>query len=70
VRLVEIMDAMVADGLESVEYEAALDRFMQEKVAGYVPCGDFPWTEIDFAEDVDKAVRDVFPHILAAGLTL
>lgn len=70
VRLVEIMDAMIADGLDRVEYEAALDRFMKEKVAGYVPCGDLPWTEINFAEDVDKAVNEVFPQILAAGLTL
>jgi len=70
VRLVEIMDAMVADGIDRVEYEAALDRFMKEKVAGYVPCGDFPWTEIDFAEDVEKAVSEVFPAIVAAGLTL
>jgi len=69
-RLVEIMDAMIADGLDRVEYEAALDRFMKERVAGYVPCGDFPWTEIDFADDVKKAVDEVFPRILAAGLTL
>lgn len=69
-RLVEIMDAMITDGLDRVEYEAALDRFMKERVAGYVPCGDFPWTEIDFAEDVKKAVDEVFPRILAAGLTL
>ncbi len=70
VRLVAIMDAMIADGLDRVEYEAALDRFMKEKVAGYVPCGDLPWTEIDFAEDVERAVNEVFPAILAAGLTL
>ncbi len=69
-RLNEIMDAMIADGIDRVEYEAALDRFMKEKVAGFVPCGDFPWTEIDFAEDVDKAVGEVFPAIVAAGLTL
>lgn len=69
-RLVAIMDEMVADGLDRVEYEAALDRFMKEHHAGYETCGDFPWTEIDFAEDVEKAVRDVFPKILAAGLTL
>jgi choline kinase len=70
VRLVAIMDAMIADGLDRVEYEAALDRFMKERVAGYVPCGDLPWTEIDFPEDVAKAVDEVFPAILAAGLTL
>ncbi len=70
IRLNEIMDAMIADGIDRVEYEAALDRFMKEKVAGFVPCGDFPWTEIDFAEDVQKAVGEVFPKIIAAGLTL
>lgn len=70
VRLVEIMDAMVADGLDRVEYEAALDRFMKEHIAGYETCGDFPWTEIDFPEDVEKAVATVFPKIIAAGLTL
>jgi choline kinase len=70
VRLVEIMDAMVGDGLDRVEYEAALDRFMKEYVAGYETCGDFPWTEIDFPEDVEKAVANVFPKIIQAGLTL
>ena len=70
VRLVEIMEAMIADGLDRVEYEVALDRFMKEKVAGYVPCGDFPWTEIDFPQDVQKALSEVFPRIHAAGLTL
>lgn len=70
VRLVEIMDSMLADGLDRVEYEAALDRFIKERVAGHVTCGDFPWTEIDFPEDVDRAVNQVFPKIIAAGLTL
>jgi len=70
VRLVAIMDAMVEDGLDRLEYEAALDRFMKEYVAGYETCADFPWTEIDFAEDVEKAVSTVLPKIIAAGLTL
>lgn len=65
--LVETMRTMIAAGQDRVEYEAALDVFMKDHVAGYEPVGDLPWTEIDFAEDVEKAQTDVLPAIEALG---
>jgi choline kinase len=65
--LVETMDAMIGLGLDRVEYEAALDRFLKDHTAGCETVGDLPWTEIDFREDVDKAERLVLPRIEAIG---
>ena len=65
--LVETMQAMIASGLDRVEYEAALDRFLKDHSAGFETVGDLPWTEIDFREDVDKAERLVLPRIDTIG---
>jgi len=51
------IDASDPDG----DYEAALDRFLGEHGADYVLVGDRPWVEIDFAEDVARAEKDVLP---------
>ncbi len=64
-RLVEIMGEMVAAGIDRVEYEEALARFMKERPCGWETIGDLPWTEIDFIEDVERAARDILPRIEA-----
>ena len=43
------------------DYEHALDRFVATQGADYVLVGDRAWTEIDFAEDVERAEREVLP---------
>ena len=45
-----------ADRLDQ-EYEAAMNVAFKELPWGYEPVGDAPWTEIDFAEDVEKAKK-------------
>ena len=66
--LVQTMRGLIEEGQDRVEYEAALDRFMKDYPSGYEPVGDLPWTEIDFIEDVEKAQREVLPHIEEQGL--
>ena len=45
------------------DYEHALDRFVATHGADYVLVGDRAWTEIDFAEDVERAEREVLPRL-------
>jgi choline kinase len=45
------------------DYEAALDLFVAEHGADYVEVAGRPWTEIDFAEDLERAERDVLPRL-------
>lgn len=61
--LVDTMRAMIDEGLDRVEYEAAIDRFLKSHVAGVETVGDLPWTEIDFPEDVEKAETRVLPLV-------
>lgn len=63
--LVATMAEMVDAGLDRVEYEAAIDRFLKTHEAGVETVGDLPWTEIDFPEDVEKAKTQVLPRIAA-----
>ncbi len=65
--LIEIMETVIGEGLDTSEYEVALDRFMDDHFCGYETIGDLPWTEIDFPEDVDKAATEVLPLIEARG---
>ncbi|BFU95419.1 MAG: putative Sugar nucleotidyltransferase [Nitrospira sp.] len=46
-----------------MEYEDALLEFFRDVKVGHEKIGGLPWTEIDFAEDVEKAERDVLPKL-------
>lgn len=59
------LEDFVARGELDVEYEAALDQFMQQRPCGFVKVGDLPWTEIDFDADVEKARDVIHPRIEA-----
>ena len=61
--LLAVVEAFRAAGRVDSEYESALDTFIQEFPAGFVPVGDLPWTEIDFPEDVVKARDVILPMI-------
>ena len=41
------------------DYEAALDVFVGEHGAEYVEVAGRPWTEIDFAEDLERARQEI-----------
>jgi choline kinase len=50
-----LLDEEVSAGRLDQEYEAAMDRAFGEIAFGYERVDEFPWTEIDFEEDVVKA---------------
>lgn len=50
-----ILDAEVAAGRLDQEYEAAMNIAFGESTWGFEPVDAYPWTEIDFQEDVEKA---------------
>jgi choline kinase len=60
------IDAVVEAGGERHEYEAAVQRVLDQNPAPYVRVGDLPWTEIDFKEDVERARDVILPRVLAA----
>ncbi len=53
-----------ADKLD-MEYEDALTTFFQDVPVGYEKIGGLPWIEIDFPEDVERAVSHILPAIQA-----
>lgn len=44
---------------EGLEYETVLNDLMKEVPIGYETVGEYPWTEIDFPEDLERA-REIF----------
>jgi choline kinase len=63
--LLQRIDDVLGEGFENADYEDAIDRFLDEREAGYLPVGSLPWTEIDFDEDVEHARTEVLPAIAA-----
>jgi choline kinase len=47
----------------SADYESALDELVAEIGADFVPVGSRPWVEIDFMADLERADRDILPHV-------
>lgn len=64
-----VLDREVSEGRVNQEYEAALDITLKEVSFGFERVDDFPWTEIDFPEDVEKAQRLIERAPASAGLT-
>jgi len=50
-------------GQLDMEYEDALGRFFQDVPVGYEKIGGLPWVEIDFPEDIQRAVSQILPAI-------
>lgn len=53
--LKRILDAEIQAERLDQEYEAAMNLAFQEATFGFERVDEFPWTEIDFREDVEKA---------------
>jgi L-glutamine-phosphate cytidylyltransferase len=66
-RLVEILDRIVASGRERDWAPKAFTEFAQERPLYALGTRGYPWIEIDFPEDYQRAVRDVLPAIAAAN---
>lgn len=52
-----ILDSEIEQGRLDQEHEDALNRAFDQVHFGYERADDYPWTEIDFPEDVAKAER-------------
>jgi choline kinase len=61
--LVEIMDRLVAAGGLRDWAPRAFDAFAQGRPLHAIGTRGFPWIEIDFPEDYQRAVREVLPQI-------
>jgi choline kinase len=59
-----ILEALVAQGRDSIEHEEAFPLFMAQREVGFERVDDLPWTEIDFPEDLKRAEREVLPRIV------
>lgn len=55
--LKEIVEGFISEGQTEKEYEDALEVLLEREYVGFEPVGELPWTEIDFAEDIEKAER-------------
>ena len=62
-RLVGILDRIVAAGRERDWAPKAFTEFAQERPLYALGTHGYPWIEIDFPEDYQRAVRDVLPAI-------
>jgi choline kinase len=62
-RLVEIMDGLVAAGGLRDWAPRAFREFAQVRPLHAIGTRGFPWIEIDFPDDYQRAVRDVLPAI-------
>jgi L-glutamine-phosphate cytidylyltransferase len=61
--VIDSVRAHVEKGEWSMEYEDALLEFFQRVRVGYEKIGGLPWIEIDFAEDLARAERDIVPKL-------
>jgi choline kinase len=64
--LLEEADALVQAGETGVYFTAAVERLAQRGLAvGFSTTDGFPWIEIDFPEELERARREVYPAIAA-----
>jgi choline kinase len=59
----ELLDIRVAAGQTGIEHEEVYPELLERVEVGFERVDGMPWIEIDFAEDVTRAERDVLPQI-------
>jgi len=59
----EILDERVAAGDTGIEHEQVYPALLARVEVGFERVDGEPWIEVDFAEDVERAERDVLPRI-------
>ena len=64
--LVEMLDRLVAAGGDRDWAPRAFAAFAQERPLHALGTNGFPWIEIDFPEDYQRAIRDVLPALRSA----
>jgi choline kinase len=65
--LAATLDAFVGQGRTEGDYEAALDALLPRHAFTVCPTRGLPWVEIDFAQDLEAAEREVLPRIARLG---
>ncbi|MDH5428917.1 MAG: phosphocholine cytidylyltransferase family protein, partial [Nitrospirota bacterium] len=61
--LLASVQTCIEAGQLDMEYEDALATFFQKIPVGYEKIGGLPWIEIDFPEDIQRAVSHILPAI-------
>jgi choline kinase len=61
--LEEALARLINAGRLDADYENAIDLFLQNATVGYETVGSFPWTEVDFPEDIERAEREILPRL-------
>ena len=65
--LVSYMNELIANGAEKAWAPRAFKEFALHHPLHALSTRGLPWIEIDFPEDYQRAVNDVYPQILASG---
>ncbi|MBD0265191.1 MAG: phosphocholine cytidylyltransferase family protein [Tolypothrix sp. Co-bin9] len=67
-RLATRTEKYVADGLDNEPYEEVIRDLLLEtpETFGYEDITGFPWIEIDFPQDIQRAQNDILPQIEVA----
>jgi choline kinase len=61
--LQDVLEEMVATGMDGADYEEALRELAAEVPIGTIDVGDLPWLGIDLEEDLARARQQIFPEI-------
>ncbi len=61
--LIKKMEALVAEGNYRAWAPRAFREFAQERALHAIGTRGFPWIEIDFPEDYERAVNEILPKI-------
>jgi len=61
-RLFEILTGLSSAEPET-EYEAGIDRLLEEIRFEAIDIHGLPWIEIDFPEDLERALKEVYPRL-------
>ena len=65
--LIALLEQVIADSRGGSEYEDALHLLVGRERVEALRIGGLPWTEVDFASDLERARAEVFPRIAALG---
>ena len=61
--LQDVLEEMVATGMDGADYEEAIRELAVEVPIGIIEVGDLPWLGIDLEEDLARARQQIFPEI-------
>jgi len=64
---IDLLEASIQETGGSNEYEDALHRLLARVPVGWVDVTGLPWTEVDFAEDLQRAESHILPQIESLG---